>query len=147
MREINRIILHCSATPEGANFTAADIRSWHLARGWSDIGYHYVIGIDGTVESGRCISKQGAHTKGHNKDSIGICYIGGVDSDRKPINTLTWDQRVSIKQLCRSLRRVLNKPLYLHGHNEFSSKACPSFAVADEFDRLQRWLASPRQIF
>ena len=114
MRDINRIILHCSATPEGANFTAADIRSWHLARGWSDIGYHYVIGIDGTVESGRCISKQGAHTKGHNKDSIGICYIGGVDSDRNPKNTLTWDQRVSIKQLCRALRRTLNKPLYLH---------------------------------
>lgn len=147
MREINRIILHCSATPQGANFTAADIRSWHLARGWSDIGYHYVIGIDGTVESGRCISKQGAHTKGHNKDSIGICYIGGVDSDRNPKNTLTWDQRVSIKQLCRALRRTLNKPLYLHGHNEYSTKACPSFAVADEFDRLQRWLASSGQIF
>jgi len=146
VRDINRIILHCSATPEGAKFTAADIRSWHLARGWSDIGYHYVIGLDGTVESGRCISKQGAHTKGHNKDSIGICYIGGVDADRRPCNTLTAHQHLAIRRLCRSLCRVLNKPLQLHGHNEYSSKACPSFAIADEFEQLRRWLASAGQI-
>lgn len=146
MRDIERIIIHCSATPPKRDVTADDIRQWHLARGWADIGYHYVVRLDGTVESGRPITRQGAHARGHNKDSIGICYIGGIGSNGVAKNTMTWDQRISIKQLCRALRRVLNKPLQLHGHNEFSAKACPSFEVGTEFKELRRWLASPGQM-
>lgn len=146
MRHISRIILHCSATPEGRDVTASDIRTWHLARGWSDIGYHYVIGINGVVQSGRCISVQGAHTKGENADSVGICYIGGLDAKGKPKNTLTHEQRQSIFTLCAGLRRVLNRPLYLHGHNEYSTKACPSFKISHEFQWLERWLRSSGQI-
>lgn len=147
MRDIERIILHCSATPPGRDVTADDIRSWHLARGWADIGYHYVVRLDGTVESGRPITKQGAHARGHNRDSIGICYVGGVGRNGAPKNTMTQQQKVSIKQICRALRRVLNKPLALHGHNEYSPKACPSFEVGAEFKELRSWLASPREIF
>lgn len=144
MREIDKVILHCSATPPGRDITAADIRRWHMAkpRNWSDIGYHYVVRLDGTIESGRPIARQGAHTKGYNKDSIGICYVGGVGRNGTPKNTMTWLQRESIEQICKALRLVLNKPLQLHGHNEFSAKACPSFEVAEEFEELRRWMAS-----
>ena len=82
MRDIDKIIVHCSATQEGKEINAAEINLWHLKRGWSGIGYHYVVLLDGTIEYGRSIYKQGAHVKGGNKGSIGICYIGGVESER-----------------------------------------------------------------
>ena len=145
MRNIERVILHCSATREGEHFTADTIRAWHLARGWRDIGYHYVVLLDGTVESGRPISDIGAHVKGHNQDSIGICYIGGLDISGHPKNTMTREQKYSIKRLCRSLCITLNKPLTLHGHREYSSKACPSFEIAEEFNGLSKWMANPGQ--
>ena len=83
MRNINEIIVHCAATPEGKDFTVADIRRWHKARGWSDIGYHYVVYRDGSVHKGRPVSKVGAHVRGRNRNTIGICYIGGVAKDGK----------------------------------------------------------------
>jgi|TARA_R100000482_G_scaffold123224_1_gene72720 hypothetical protein len=145
MRNIERVILHCSATREGDDISADTIRTWHTSapRNWSDIGYHYVVRLDGTIESGRPITKPGAHVKGHNKDSIGICYIGGLDASGHPKNTLTREQRSSIWRLCRALVIALNQPLYLHGHCEYSSKACPSFEVAEVFGSLQCWMACP----
>ena len=80
MRDINKIIIHCSATPEGRDVNTETIRQWHTAKGWSDIGYHYVIELDGSVNMGRDIDRIGAHTKGHNTGSIGICYVGGMDA-------------------------------------------------------------------
>ena len=81
MREINKIIVHCSATRENENFDVAEIRKWHVeGRGWSDIGYHFYIDLYGEIHKGRDISKIGAHCKGHNRNSIGICYCGGVDA-------------------------------------------------------------------
>ena len=78
MRKIRKIIIHCSATKEGHDIDAAEIKKWHVeGNGWSDIGYHYVIKLDGTVEEGRPLERSGAHTLNHNFDSIGICYIGG----------------------------------------------------------------------
>ena len=89
-RYINEIIVHCSATPEGKDFTVTDIKKWHLARGFSDIGYHYVIYRDGSVHTGRDESKIGAHCTGHNSYSIGVCYIGGCSTDGKtPKDTRT----------------------------------------------------------
>ena len=82
MRDVNKIIIHCSATQEGKEISAATIDEWHKARGWRGIGYHYVIGLDGMIEYGRPITETGAHVKGHNKGSIGICYIGGVEAER-----------------------------------------------------------------
>ena len=145
MRTINRVILHCSATKEDQDIDAATIRSWHTSppRNWSDIGYHFVVKLDGTIESGRSINRVGAHTKGHNKDSIGICYIGGLDCSGHPKNTMTMPQSIAIKRLCRALCLVLLQPLYLHGHREYSSKACPSFEVSEVFQSLQEWMACP----
>ena len=134
MREINRIIIHCSATPEGRDVDAATIKKWHTEeRGWSDIGYHYVIKIDGSIESGRPLDVAGAHTKGHNADSIGICYIGGADADMNPKDTMTQEQEDSMRELIFSLRMVWDKTLTLHGHNEYAYKACPSFKVSEKF--------------
>ena len=84
MRKIEKIIIHCSATVEGVNVSTSTIKRWHVqGRGWSDIGYHYVIGLDGAIDYGRPISRQGSHTKGENSDSIGICYIGGLGKSKR----------------------------------------------------------------
>ena len=84
MRKINKLIVHCSATPEYKNFDVNDIREWHVkGNGWSDCGYHYVIKLDGTLQEGRPVEKIGAHCAGHNRDSIGVCYIGGMDKNMK----------------------------------------------------------------
>jgi N-acetylmuramoyl-L-alanine amidase len=146
MRDITRIILHCSAKYEGQDVSAATIKKWHTSppRNWSDIGYHYVVRLDGTIEQGRPLGRAGAHTRGHNKDSVGICYIGGVDACNEPKNTMTDEQRASIKRLCLALCLVLQKPLTLHGHREYAAKACPSFEVADEFAGLIERMAQTR---
>ena len=81
MRHVDTIIIHCSATPEGSNYTIDDIRKWHLQNGWEDIGYHFVIHLDGSIHPGRPINFKGAHTYGHNEGSIGICYVGGLEKD------------------------------------------------------------------
>jgi len=136
MRKLNRIILHCTATPEGRNYDVATIRSWHVKNnGWKDIGYHYVIYLDGSVHKGRPIEQVGAHTSGHNSDSIGIVYIGGCDKNMKPKDTLTTEQETAMVNLIKALREEYGE-LSLHGHNEFANKACPSFNVKTKFGWL-----------
>ena len=131
-RTIDKIILHCSATPEGKDYSVEQIRSWHLANGWSDIGYHFVIYRDGTVHRGRPVEKIGAHTTGYNAHSIGICYIGGCAADgNTPKNTLTKAQRIALIRLLKELR-VTYPMATIHGHNEFANKACPSFIVKND---------------
>ena len=133
MRDLNKIILHCSATREGKDFSADTIRGWHVnGRGWSDIGYHWVIRLDGSIEVGRPLEKSGAHTKGHNKDSVGVCYIGGCDADGKPKDTMNPEQEKAWRMIVLSLR-TLYGDLTIHGHNEFANKACPSFTVKEKF--------------
>jgi|TARA_R100001440_G_scaffold8905_1_gene16734 N-acetylmuramoyl-L-alanine amidase len=133
MRDLNRIILHCSATREGKDFSVDTIRGWHVnGRGWSDIGYHWVIRLDGSIEVGRPLEKSGAHTKGHNKDSVGVCYIGGCDADGKPKDTMNPEQEKAWRMIVLSLR-TLYGDLTIHGHNEFANKACPSFTVKEKF--------------
>lgn len=132
MRDINRIIVHCTATPEGRDVTVGEVRAWHLARGWSDIGYHYLITLNGTVEVGRPESKVGAHVSGHNKDSIGIAYAGGMDKAYKnPKDTRTTEQKEALIWLIDELKKRYPGST-VHGHNEYSSKACPSFDVSKE---------------
>ena len=136
MRAINKIILHCSATPEGRHTTVEDIRLWHKQRGWSDIGYHYVVYLDGTVHEGRPIEKSGAHVFGLNKNSIGVVYVGGVDKNNlKAKDTRTPEQIMALDLLLGSLLDDF-KGATLHGHNEFADKACPSFDVQDEYRYL-----------
>jgi N-acetylmuramoyl-L-alanine amidase len=132
-RKIDKIIIHCSATPEGKDISVETIRDWHLKRGWSDIGYHYVIDLDGKLHAGRPLEKTGAHVKGHNTGSIGICYIGGVEQDGKtPKDTRTKEQKAALDNLLFILTDVFAN-VTIHGHNEFSSKACPSFDVQAEY--------------
>jgi N-acetylmuramoyl-L-alanine amidase len=136
MRQINRIIIHCTATPEGRHHTAADIDRWHKQRGWSGNGYHFVIHLDGTVEAGRPVEKVGAHVRGHNADSIGVVYVGGCDKNMKPKDTRTPAQRKALRELVANLRE--NYPhATVHGHNEFDrGKACPSFDVSKEYANI-----------
>ena len=132
MRKITEIIIHCSATPEGKDFTVDDIRRWHLARKFADIGYHYVIYRDGSVHKGRSEELTGAHCLGHNANSIGICYIGGCTANGKyPKDTRTPQQKQALRQLVQQLLFVYPHAS-VHGHNEFSNKACPSFNVQKE---------------
>ena len=105
---MKEIILHCSATKENADFSAADIKKWHLQRGFKNIGYHYVIRLDGTVEAGRKEDEMGAHCLGHNKDSLGICYIGGLDSNGTPKDTRTNEQKKKLVKLDLKLMKKYN---------------------------------------
>lgn len=131
-RTISKIILHCTATPEGRDFSVEQIRQWHLARGFSDIGYHYVVGRDGTVYAGRPESVVGAHCTGQNPCSIGVCYVGGevADGSHKPKDTRTPAQKKSLRELVESLKRKYPGAT-VHCHYEFANKACPSFKLCD----------------
>ncbi len=132
-RHINEIIVHCSATAEGKDFTVADIKKWHLARGFSDIGYHYVIYRDGSTNKGRDESKIGAHCTGHNSHSIGICYIGGCAFDGKtPKDTRTDAQKKSLIKLLRELKSKYPKAK-IYPHYKFAAKACPCFNAEKEY--------------
>lgn len=136
-RPVNKIIIHCSATPEGRDYTVAQIRDWHVSgNGWKDIGYHFVIYRDGTVHTGRDINQIGAHCTGQNTGSIGICYIGGISNDGKktPKDTRTPEQKKALRDLVEKLCRQYNiSKQHVYGHNEFAAKKCPCFDVKKEF--------------
>lgn len=142
-RVINEIIVHCSATREGQNYTVADVKRWHTTpvskggRGWSDIGYHYVIHRDGTVHKGRDVNVSGAHCTGHNSHSIGVCYIGGCDASdgRTPKDTRTQAQKKSLLELLQELKKLYPKAR-IRGHRDFANKACPSFDATKEYSKL-----------
>lgn len=142
MRKIDSIIIHCSATRAGLDFTAADIDRWHRERGFNGIGYHYVIRLDGRLEKGRDISLPGAHCRGWNERSIGICYIGGLDGNGQPADTRTNAQKRVLYQVIMDLQREY-EVLRVLGHRDTSPdlngdgvigpdeyvKACPCFDV------------------
>ena len=137
MRQINKIIVHCSATREGQNISEDTIRKWHVeGRGWTDIGYHFYIDIHGDIYKGRDIAKIGAHTKGYNRNSIGICYAGGVESDGKtPKDTRYECQKESLLAVLRTLK-AMYPDADIHSHNDFANKACPSFNATEEYKNL-----------
>lgn len=136
MRKINKIIIHCSATPEGRDNTIEDIDKWHKARGWKGVGYHYVIHLDGSVHPGRDESEVGAHCSGYNSHSIGICYIGGLAKDcSTPKDTRTEEQKQSLLDLLTELKERYPSAT-IHGHREFAAKACPCFDAKYEYRDL-----------
>ena len=136
MRKITEIIVHCSATPEGKDFTVPDITRWHKQRGFRTIGYHYVVYRDGSVHTGRQEGEIGAHCTGHNACSIGICYIGGLAADGKTAkDTRTPEQRKALLMLLRRLRAKYTNAK-IHGHRDFAAKACPSFDATKEYADL-----------
>lgn len=130
------IIIHCSATKEGHDYTVEDIDRWHKARGFKGIGYHYVIYRDGTIVEGRPLNKQGAHCTGHNKDTIGICYIGGLDYEGNPMDTRTISQENAMINLVKELMSKYPTIKKVSGHNKYANKACPSFDVDDWMWRI-----------
>ncbi len=133
-RKINTIAVHCSATPEGKHFTAADIDKWHRAQGWSKIGYHAVVLLDGTIQPGRNEAEVGSHAAGHNSDSIAICYIGGVGADGKPKDTRTQPQKVALRSWLK-LKKSQYPGARIQGHHDYPgvTKACPSFRAKAEY--------------
>lgn len=147
-RRIDEIIVHCTASREGQAQTVEQIRANHTApvskggRGWSDIGYHLVVYLDGTVHEGRNIDISGAHCANHNAHSIGIVYVGGVENrpgvpykDLKPKDTRTEAQKASLLALLVDLRK-LYPTARIHGHRDFANKACPSFDATKEYRRI-----------
>ena len=146
-RSINEIIVHCSATPEGRDYTVEDIKRWHLQRGFSTIGYHYVVYRDGSIHEGRSVDLAGAHCTGHNTHSIGVCYVGGLEKDGKtPKDTRTDKQREGLAWLIKSLKDVYPRARVL-GHRDTSPdknhngiiepsewiKSCPCFNAMAEY--------------
>lgn len=131
-RSISKIILHCTATPDGRDFSVEQIRQWHLARGFSDIGYHYIVYRDGSIHIGRPESIVGAHCTGQNTCSIGVCYVGGEEADgsHRPKDTRTPAQKKALRELVASLQKKYPGAT-VHCHNEFANKACPSFKLCD----------------
>lgn len=134
MRAIHQIIIHYSETPDLTDIGVREIDKWHKDRGWSQIGYHYVIRLDGTIEVGRSVNLMGAHCHGQNRDSIGICYVGGV-RDGVKCDTRTQSQKNAITKLiamCRHMHQDTH--LLVFGHNDYSDKLCPGFDAKLEYN-------------
>ena len=145
MRTIRQIIIHCTATPEGSSLSVKALRAEHLRRGFSDIGYHYYVRRDGTVINTRAVARIGAHAKGHNKYSIGVAYEGGLDTNGRPADTRTPQQRTALRELVvRLLKKYPNARVCghrdlspdLNGNGEIEPeewiKQCPCFDVKSE---------------
>lgn len=130
MRNINLIVIHCSATRANRPFPVEALEACHKARGFTTTGYHYYITRDGVVHPCRPEEMVGAHAKGYNARSIGICYEGGLDNDGKPADTRTEAQKRSMVLLLRSL--LIDYPnAKTVGHRDLPGvkKACPCFDV------------------
>lgn len=137
MRTITLLVVHCTATPAGRPVGRDTVDSWHRQWGWSGIGYHYLVGLDGTVETGREEARVGAHCQHHNAHSIGICYVGGTDREGRPADTRTEAQRLALRRLLSELRGRYPKALIV-GHRDLNPlKACPSFDAVAEYADLQ----------
>lgn len=150
-RNIKYIVIHCTASPADSrhDYTAEDIRKMHKAQGWSDIGYHYVIRFDGTIENGRDVDIVGAHVEGWNKESIGVVYVGGLDVKGKPCDTRTENQKAALLSLLMDLRKLYPKAK-ISGHRDFSPdknhdgvispdeyiKECPCFDAKTEYKKI-----------
>lgn len=143
-RRIDYIVVHCTATPEGQDKTVEQIRKEHLAQGWSDIGYHYVIDLQGRVHLGRDVDISGSHVSGYNTYSIGVVYVGGLECDpRKPYNRLkakdtrTNAQKAALLSLLMDLRELYPKAV-IQGHRDFPRvyKDCPSFDAKSEYRKI-----------
>lgn len=132
-RTINEIIVHCTATPEGRPVTVDEIRAWHKDRGFRDIGYHYVVLLDGTVAIGRPEAEVGAHCLWRNEGTLGVVYVGGMSADNSTAkDTRTPAQSGALMAVVRALCAKYQDVSLVSGHNDYAAKACPSFKVRDD---------------
>lgn len=148
-RVITDIVVHCTGSKEGVAMTIADLRRLHRAKGWSDIGYHYVIDLEGHVNPGRDVDVIGAHVSGYNAHSIGVVYVGGLDVNGTPKDTRTEEQKTALLGLLVALRRLYPGAV-IKGHRDYSPdlngngmvepcewvKSCPCFEAISEYRRL-----------
>lgn len=132
--ETKHVIVHCAATKPSMDVGVREIRQWHKERGFLDIGYHFVIRRNGTIEDGRDVNQVGAHTVGQNETSVGVCLVGGVDDKLQPQANFTQQQMTTLRKLLSDLK-VLFPQAVVKGHRDFAAKACPSFDV-------KRWLVT-----
>lgn len=129
-RGVHEIIVHCAATPEGRAVSVDTIRAWHKARGFADIGYHYVVLLDGTIAAGRPEAQIGAHVEGHNTGTFGVCYVGGLAADAVTAkDTRTPAQKAALTAIVTALLKKYPTITKVSGHNQYAAKACPSFDV------------------
>lgn len=134
MRDVKEIIIHCTGTVPSTSTTVEAVRKYHKENnGWKDIGYHYLIYLDGSIHQGRPIDQVGAHCSGHNTGTIGICYVGGLDANKKPKDTRTEAQVFALRKLVNALKTTFPTIKKVSGHNQYSSKPCPCFDVRKEF--------------
>ncbi len=137
-RSIQYIVVHCSATRANIPFTEEQLLKCHLQRGFKCIGYHFYITRDGELHHCRPVSEPGAHVRGFNRHSIGICYEGGLDENGYPVDTRTQAQRFTLLDLLTILRHQYPKAQIL-GHYQLSAsihKACPCFDCRKEYAEL-----------
>ena len=136
MRTIELIVIHCSATRCDRRFSLEDLIACHDAR-FGFTGYHWYITKDGTTYQTRHEQLVGAHAKGYNQHSIGICYEGGLTPDGEPADTRTPQQKVALKHLLKALRKRY-PDAHILGHRDLPnvSKACPCFDAESEYQTL-----------
>jgi hypothetical protein len=140
-RTITELIWHCTATPAGREVSVDEIRSWHLERGFRDIGYHRIVHLDGSVSEGRPDSHVGAHVQGRNRQTLGYVYVGGLDADGRPADTRTPEQRAAMRRLTAEAVERYGLTL-VSGHRDYASKECPCFDARAEYaDLLPRKIA------
>ena len=136
--DTNYLVIHCSATRADQEITAEHIRRWHMDdNGWSDIGYHWVIERDGKIQHGRHAQSQGAHVRGHNHESIGICLVGGMAENGDPEDNFTPEQWLVLEMLIEVLQ-VRYPAAQVVGHYYFTPyKTCPNFVVEHWLETIQ----------
>jgi N-acetylmuramoyl-L-alanine amidase CwlA len=130
-RNINKIIIHHSASPQST--TVEQIRDWHVnGRGWSDIGYHFIVLGDGTVANGRHINRKGAHCYNHNGASIGICVTG--NTSQEPPTQLQLESLWGKVKLLMEEYNLDRQNVY--GHRDFGATECPGNIL---YALIQQW--------
>jgi len=139
VKDVEYLVVHCSATKASQDVKEEEIRRWHLNRGWTDIGYHVVIDRDGTREYGRALDVRGAHVSGYNSISLGICMVGGLDRHGEPEDNFTETQYKSLLTTLDALH-LLFPEAKVCGHRDFPgvTKACPCFEVEDWLKSVYR---------
>lgn len=138
---MKKIIVHCSATPPSLDIGADAIRDWHKAKGWADIGYHYVIKRNGLIELGRDLDGDGdvedeigAHAYGFNRESLGICLIGGINEKGASNANYTFEQYLSLQVLVKDILSRYPEAEVL-GHRDLPDvqKDCPCIDIKSLF--------------
>lgn len=137
----DHIVIHCSATPPGMNIGVREIARWHRDKGWLAIGYHFVIRRDGNVEKGRELEDIGAHARGFNNRSIGICLVGGVNEHNEPQDNFTEEQKRNLALLVDQMLTIWPDSKVV-GHRDLPGvhKDCPCFDVAPWWETMKGYI-------